>query len=174
MTNDMVEKFRDLVEKLGGEVFKEDIHQNRPRLWVKVDYTKIKEIFLLIRDNITIPHLSTIIGEDLGDSVHIMYPINVYDDSSPQKCFYAVISIEVPKNNLVIDSISDILNVAWIYEAEVSEILGVTFRGLVKKGRYYIPDTLPEGIIMREDKQDELVKYVSKAEHPLEGDENGN
>jgi len=168
----IIAEIKNILEIIGGSITEERTVSMKPEIWGKIDASRLRDFFLLVCERIGTPHLTTIIGEDLGDRIHIMYPLDFYDESQGDKCLYFILSVEIPKEEPKLKSISDILRVAWIYEVEVSEILGVQFEGLKKEGRYYIPDTIPEGIIMRKDKQDIVEKYLNRAPHPLEGGEN--
>ncbi len=170
----ILETVLEILQKYGAKEIKREKVQEAERLWYEIDPKYLKSILMEIVSRIDYPHLSTIIGEDRGDAICLMYPLEISDrDRKPNENVYLVLSIEISKENLVAPGIHDILPTAWIYQAEVQEILGVSFEGFEKEGNYYVPDVMPSGIIMRKDKQEEVEKYVNRAPHPGEGKENG-
>ncbi len=167
------EVVQEILQKYGAKEIKREKVQEKERLWYEIDPKYLKPILMEIISRIDYPHLSTIIGEDRGDAICLMYPLEVSDrEKSPEDNLYLILSIELPKDKLVAPGIHDLLPTAWIYQAEVQEILGISFEGFEKHGNYYVPDVMPAGIIMRKDRQDEVEKYVNRAPHPAEGKEN--
>lgn len=83
-------------------------------------------------------HLSTITGIDLGDKIAVLY--HFWQGRS-----FVVVKTLVPKTNPRLPSISQALPSALLYEAEVKDLLGVTFEGNpFMKARLLLPDEYPK------------------------------
>jgi|SRR5579875_3296184 NADH:ubiquinone oxidoreductase subunit C len=83
-------------------------------------------------------HLSTITGTDTGESISVMYHF------WRGKVFITV-KTDVPKSRPHIPTISSVLPSSLLYEAEVKDLLGVTFDGNPLMGtRLLLPDIYPE------------------------------
>ena len=82
-------------------------------------------------------HLSTITGLDLGEAVAVLYQF--WKGRS-----FVVVRTEVPKSDLRLQSIAPSLPSATLYEAEIKDLLGVTFEGSPFAGkRLLLPDDYP-------------------------------
>jgi NADH:ubiquinone oxidoreductase subunit C len=83
-------------------------------------------------------HLSTITAMDLGKEVALMY--HFWRGRG-----FAVVKTKVPKEKRVIESVVKDLPAATLYEAEISDLFGVTFEGNPMTGmRLLLPDTYPK------------------------------
>jgi NADH:ubiquinone oxidoreductase subunit C len=82
-------------------------------------------------------HLSTITGLDLGEEIGILYQFW-------QGKGFVVVRTAVPKTAPKIQSISGTLPSAVLYEAEIQDLLGVSFEGNPYLGkRLLLPDDYP-------------------------------
>ena len=82
-------------------------------------------------------HLTTITAVDKGTAVELMY--HFWQGRS-----FVTVRTDLPKEDLSIESISGVLPAAVLYEAEIQDLFGVTFRGNPLTGRrLLLPDDYP-------------------------------
>ena len=82
-------------------------------------------------------HLSTMTGYDKGDSIEILYHFW-------QGKRFVDVRTSVPKAAPRMKSISNVVIAATLYEAEIQDILGVSFDGNPYQGkRLLLPDNYP-------------------------------
>ncbi len=82
-------------------------------------------------------HLTTITGLDLGEEIGLLYQFW-------QGRGFVVVRTAVPKANPKIQSISGSLASATLYEAEIQDLLGVSFEGNPYLGKkLLLPDNYP-------------------------------
>jgi len=82
-------------------------------------------------------HLTTITGLDLGEEIGLLYQFW-------QGRGFVVVRTAVPKANPKIQSISGTLASATLYEAEIQDLLGVSFDGNPYLGKkLLLPDNYP-------------------------------
>jgi Ni,Fe-hydrogenase III component G len=83
-------------------------------------------------------HLSTITAVDKGDKVELLY--HFWKGRS-----FVEVKTDLPKDNLTIESVSELVVSATLYEAEIRDLFGVTFTGNPYKGRrLLLPDDYPK------------------------------
>ena len=82
-------------------------------------------------------HLSTVTALDLGESIELLYQFW-------QGRGFVEVRCDLPKTDPVVDSISEELPAATLYEAEIQDLFGVKFRGSPYAGRrLLLPDDYP-------------------------------
>lgn len=114
-----------------------DITRSLNTWTLKVVPAKVKEACLAVASIPGFYHLSTITAVDLGDRIEILYPFWKGKD-------FVTVKTEVPKNQLALDSISDVLASGTLYEAEIQDLFGVRFEGNPYAGkRLLLPDDYP-------------------------------
>lgn len=87
-------------------------------------------------------HLTTISGADLGGN---LIELTYFFWLLPQK-LRIIVKIKLPKEDLKIQSISEIMPAAMLYEREVYEMFGVTFERHPKLERLFLPEDWPENV----------------------------
>ncbi len=92
-------------------------------------------------DELGIWHISTISGVDLKDSIELIY--HLWCDRYSVGIF---IRVKLPRDDPKIESISDILPGAVLYEREVYDLLGVRFLGHPALERLLLPEDWPDGV----------------------------
>lgn len=82
-------------------------------------------------------HLTTVTGVDEGSTIDVFY--HFWHGRE-----FLSIKTSVPKENPVLDSLSDLLPSSQLYEAEVKDLLGVFFKGNPSMDRrLLLPDSYP-------------------------------
>ncbi|MCK4387510.1 MAG: NADH-quinone oxidoreductase subunit C [Dehalococcoidia bacterium] len=91
------------------------------------------------------PHLSIISSSDLGESVELIYHFTIYYGHHLQEVSLGL-RISLPKNDLKIPTITDIIPGALFTERETQEMMGVEVVGIPDKRRLFLPEDFPEGV----------------------------
>jgi len=91
------------------------------------------------------PHLSVISFDDRGDSVELIYHFTIYYGHY-LKALSLGLRVALPKNDLKIPTITDILPGAIFTEREIQEMTGVEMIGIPDKRRLFLPEDFPEGV----------------------------
>lgn len=91
------------------------------------------------------PHLHFITGEDWGgDALTMIYSFGIFH-SHPWGELSITLKFELPKENPIIPTITDLMPGAETNEREIREMLGVEFEGLKNRRHLFLPDDWPEG-----------------------------
>jgi NADH:ubiquinone oxidoreductase subunit C len=126
-------KLEVIVTKTGAQVTKD-----RRSTVLTVSSDKVREMFKILQEELPdFYHLSTITGFDEGGTIGVLYHFWKGQE-------FLSIKTSVPKENAALDTISDLLPAAILYEAEVKDLLGVEFKGnRVARQRLILPDSYP-------------------------------
>ncbi|MCL7386124.1 MAG: NADH-quinone oxidoreductase subunit C [Thaumarchaeota archaeon] len=149
---------RKITEKFGESVLEARV-LGRRRISILVPPDAYKNVVKYVAQDLGLEFLSCLSGVDYGDSLEVVAHLGF----STQ----ILIKTRVPKNNPVIDSITDILPAANLYEREAHDLLGIIFRGHPNLRRVFLPEDWPKGIYpLRKD-------YAPEHPKPLRGGEVG-
>ena len=80
-------------------------------------------------------------GLDARDHMEILYHFTIEDAN----CIFSL-RVKLPKNKLEIDSITPIFEGANWIEREITELLGIRFKGHPDMRKLLLPDEWPEGV----------------------------
>ena len=109
----------------------------RNTMTLQVDPGRVNEACLAISSLPGLYHLSTITALDLGDAIELLY--HFWKGKS-----FVTVKTTMPKDRLVVDSVSGTLASATLYEAEIQDLFGVKFEGNPYAGRrLLLPDDYP-------------------------------
>jgi len=133
-------------------------------IWIKIkrDYFR-KAVETLF--GINYPHLHFITGEDRGDLIEMIYSFGLFM-GTPWGEVSVTLKFDVPKSDLVVPTITDLMMGAETNEREIREMLGVEFEGLKNKRHLFLPDDWPEGKYpWRKDEHgvEDMIKYTHKS-----------
>lgn len=126
-----------LKEKLGDKIL--EIVTPRPRrAFILVKQGFHRDAVSLLLKQFKRAGISTITGIDLGDEIELNYHM---------RCHGAVITIKsrVSKEKPQIETITDLIPGATLYEREVFDLLGVVFEGHPNLKRLLLSEDWPEG-----------------------------
>ena len=84
-------------------------------------------------------------GDDTGDDVALNYHLSVFQRDRGRRIGVTV-TVKVPKNDLSMPSIFDLLPGSEYSEREIREMFGVDFVGLPNKGLVFLPEDWNEQI----------------------------
>jgi Ni,Fe-hydrogenase III large subunit/Ni,Fe-hydrogenase III component G len=109
-----------------------------------------------------------ITGIDLGKTLGVFYHIRTSTSG------IITIKVEVPKKKPQIKTINDLMPGAAFDELEVTDLVGVVFKGHPSPGRLVLPDNWPDGVFpLRKDaKLDNLQYKQTPPSEPESGNEN--
>ena len=173
MTLTAEEIFDKLKEKLGDAILNYEFKEykmgvKRPRtykeVWMEIDKNAFKKAVETIFE-IDYPHLHFITGGDIGEVIQMIYAFGLFHEH-PWGEVSIVIKFDLPKNELVLPTITDLMLGAETNEREIREMLGIEFDGLKNKRHLFLPDDWPEGKYpWRRDEYgvDDMIKHTHKS-----------
>ena len=137
-------------------------------LWMDLDRPLLKDA---IRELQTLGpvHLSVISGTDMGETIRLIYTLSLYYGVRHGE--YTVnFAVSLPKNDLTIPTISDLIPGAVFTEREKQEMLGITVTGIPDNRGLFLPDDFPKGVYpWRKDETgipDSMVKNLWEVRRP--------
>ncbi|TFG14661.1 NADH-quinone oxidoreductase subunit C [Candidatus Thorarchaeota archaeon] len=134
--NDIIELLK---ETLKYSIVETKVPRER-RVFVWLEKEALKPALRLLKDEYNITFISTISGVDLENEIELLYHL-VYEGSVSIS-----LRVKVPKKDLVIPTITDILPGAMLYEREVHEMFGVFFEGHPNLSLLILPENWPDGV----------------------------
>jgi len=114
-------------------------------IWMKIDRSIYKDTVKHLFTFTEYPHFAVSSGYDLGDSVELVHHFSIYHGKKLRE-ININITVALPKNDLTIDTICDLIPGALIAEQEKQEMLGVKVIGIPKDERVFISEDFPEGM----------------------------
>lgn len=113
-------------------------------LWVELDRDFLKPAIQALME-IQFPHLSVIAGADLGDAIRLLYIFSI-QYGSPKSEYMVTFAIALPKSDLVVPTISDLIPGAVFSEREKQEFFGIRVAGIPDSRRLFLPEDFPDGV----------------------------
>jgi membrane-bound hydrogenase subunit beta len=114
-------------------------------IWIYVKREAFRGAVEHIRRLHEYPHLAIISSADLGDTVELIYHFTLYYGHHLQELSLGL-RVSLPKNDLKIPTITDIIPGALFTERETQEMMGVEVVDIPDKRRLFLPDDFPEGV----------------------------
>ncbi|MBU2617461.1 MAG: NADH-quinone oxidoreductase subunit C [Euryarchaeota archaeon] len=149
---------------------KAGIRGETKRAWVRIALPRFRDAVRFLCTLQDHPHLSVISGQDLGKEVELIYHFSIFYGRKLEEV-EVMIAVRLPKEDLVVPTITDMIPGAVVHEREQQDMLGVKVEGIPDPRRIFLPDDFPEGLYpLRLDKTgipDEH-KIVRKAPYPEE------
>ncbi|HPH35517.1 MAG TPA: NADH-quinone oxidoreductase subunit C [Methanoregulaceae archaeon] len=94
---------------------------------------------------IRFPHLAVIAGNDLGSEIELLYIFSVFYGQKFGE-YMVTIGVRLPKSDLTIPTITDLIPGALFSEREKQEFFGVTVTGIPDGRRLFLPEDFPQGV----------------------------
>lgn len=91
------------------------------------------------------PHLAVISSSDQGDQVELIYHFTIYYGRQLKEISLGL-RVSVPKDDLKVDTITDLVPGAIFTERETQEMMGVEMVGIPDGRRLFLPDDFPVGV----------------------------
>jgi Ni,Fe-hydrogenase III component G len=112
---------------------------SEPRyFWIDVDRAMLRDAIRILRDELGISHLTTIVGEDMRDYFLASYVLAGE--------VVVVLKVKADRDKPEIPSLAASIPGAIVYEREIHDLLGIVFLehpGLI---RQVLPEDWPEGL----------------------------
>jgi membrane-bound hydrogenase subunit beta len=114
-------------------------------LWFRVELNVFKDVVRHLFTFEQYPHFAVTSGYDLGDTIELVYHFSLFHGERGRE-LSVNITVSLPKENPVIDTITDLIPGALISEQEKQEMLGVKIQGIPKDARVFVADDIPQGV----------------------------
>jgi len=114
-------------------------------LWVEVKKSAFRDAVEHICHLQKYPHLAIISSSDLGAEVELIYHFTIYFGHHLEELSLGL-RVKLPKSDLKIPTITDIIPGAIFTERETQEMMGVEVVGIPDKRRLFLPEDFPEDI----------------------------
>ncbi len=124
-------------EVLGDLGTVEAVRWNRVKVATTIE--KVREAILRAQSILSCDHLIQISAADNGKSLELIYHL-----TGPHRLVIAL-AIDIPRDKPEVPTTSDILPPAGIYERQIHDLLGITFRGHPALKRIILNEDWPEG-----------------------------
>ncbi len=114
-------------------------------IWLTLDKDLLHDALVKLA-TFDYPHLAVISGVDTGDAIDLLYHFFIYYGRGRGAELKVTMTVALPKDDLTVDSISDIIPGAVFSEREKQEFLGIQVVGIPDDRRLFLPDHFPEGV----------------------------
>ena len=120
--------------------------KNHPNynIWIDLDRELLKPALKKLIE-IDFPHLSVVSGTDLGETLELLYHLSIYFGTRYGE-YIITFTVTLPKNDLRIPTITDLIPGALFTEREKQEMLGISVVGIPDGRRLFLPEEFPEGV----------------------------
>jgi membrane-bound hydrogenase subunit beta len=140
-------------QKLGdgfvsGTVYEREVavKKNRFRsIWIEVKENAFRDAVQHVCNLQEYPHLAIISSSDLGDKVELIYHFTIYYGYHLEELSLGL-KVKLPKSDLRIATITDLIPGAIFTERETQEMMGVEIVGIPDGRRLFIAEDVPEGV----------------------------
>jgi len=112
-------------------------------IWIRTDRSLIKDIVKHLMKLEKYPHLAVTSGYDMGEKIELVYHFSIYFGLKGKEVNINV-TVELPKSDPTIDTITDLIPGALITEQEKQEMLGIIVKNIPKNSRVFISEDYPE------------------------------
>lgn len=118
----------------------------RKSVWIKVDREKIRDAVEYLTELAEeYPHFSIISASDEGDEVELNYHFTLGYGKLLEE-FVVTFKVALPKSDLKIKSITNLIPAAIFSEREMREMMGVEFEELPDKRHLFLTKDFPDGV----------------------------
>ena len=137
-------------------------------IWLRVDRELFRPAIQHLIE-IRFPHLAVIAGNDLGSEIELLYIFSVFYGQKFGE-YMVTIGVRLPKSDLSIPTITDLIPGALFSEREKQEFFGITVTGIPDGRRLFLPDDFPKGVYpWRKDETGippEMIKNLWEVDRP--------
>ncbi|MCU0632465.1 MAG: NADH-quinone oxidoreductase subunit C [Methanolinea sp.] len=139
-------------------------------IWIDLEKDLLKPAIGALME-LHFPHLAVISGSDMGESLRLLYHFSIYYGRVKGE-YTVTFAVMLPKADLSIPTISDLIPGAVFSEREKQEFLGVKVIGIPDDRRLFLPEDFPDGIYpWRKDGTgipDSMVKDLWASKRPVD------
>ena len=142
---------------MGDDILEAKIPRPR-RIFIHVRKNAFKKAIRYLTQKADFTHISTITGVDVGEEIEAIYHL------SRDGRIELSLKVRTPKDNPVLATITDIIPGAILYEREVHDLLGVTFKGHPDLSPLVLPEGWPPDVypLRKEWTIEKIEKEVAK------------
>ena len=115
------------------------------RVWAEIDKNQFKKAVEFLCELYPMPHFSVASGYDMGETIELIYHFAIGFGGKLDEFIFSL-KVVLPKNDLVLESITDLIPGALISERELQEMLGVKIKGIPDSRRLFLPKEIPKGV----------------------------
>ncbi len=132
------EKFNDSIINSRIEIKTAGLKKNSYSLiWLEIKPKDFKEAVKLLC-TIQFPHFAIISDNDTGEEIKLTYHFSLYYGERFKEISLNL-AINLPKNNLKVPTITDLIPGTQTSEREMKEMMGVSFEGLPDLPNVFLP-----------------------------------
>ena len=147
----------------------EGVHKTKGyNIWIRCDRELLKPAIKKLID-IRFPHFAVIAGNDLGEEIELLYIFSVFYGKKFGE-YMVTFGIHLPKTNLTVPTITDLIPGALLSEREKQEFFGIRVTDIPDGRRLFLPDDFPQGVYpWRKDEtgiKPEMVKELWAIDRP--------
>jgi len=114
-------------------------------VWLDVNREGLRTAVLHVCQLEENPHFTVITPVDRGESVELLYHFSLFYGRH-LKALALAIRVTLPKADLTIPTITDVIPGAIFSEREVQEMMGIRVTGIPDARRLFIPEDFPQGV----------------------------
>ncbi|MGQ9546729.1 MAG: NADH-quinone oxidoreductase subunit C [Dehalococcoidia bacterium] len=114
-------------------------------LWVEVKRKAFRDAVQHVCHLQEYPHLAIISSSDLGAEVELIYHFTIYYGYRLKELSLGL-RVKLPKDDLRIPTITDLVPGAIFTERETQEMMGVVVVGIPDSRRLFLPEDFPENV----------------------------
>lgn len=141
--NHLKETLGEDVKEIEKEEIKKGVEEIPLQLiWMTVNRERFRDAVEALAE-LQVPHLSVTSGSDMGEIVELIYHFQV-NYSYPKKEISVNMKVHLPKDDLTIPTITDIVPGALTTEREKQEFLGVKVIDIPDSRRLWLDEVFPE------------------------------
>jgi membrane-bound hydrogenase subunit beta len=124
-----------------GEGVKKTMSRN---IWIRIDRPLLKPAIKRLI-GIRFPHFAVIAGNDLGEEIELLYIFSVFYGTRFGE-YMVTFGVRLPKTDLTIPTITDLIPGALLSEREKQEFFGIRVTDIPDGRRLFLPDDFPQGV----------------------------
>ncbi|WGI16709.1 NADH-quinone oxidoreductase subunit C [Methanonatronarchaeum sp. AMET-Sl] len=132
------DEIKGLINKERAGVSKKESQE----LWVRTPRNKLKNLINHLKQ-IQLPHFVTMMGVDRGDNILTKYILSMFYGEKFRE-ITLVLCVEIPKDDLWLPTISDIIPGSLTSEREIQEMLGIEIKDIPDERHFFLPWDHPE------------------------------
>ena len=126
--------------RTGGSLKTEFVH-----VWFHIEPRFLKDAVQHLFSFEEYPHFAVSSGYDLGSTIELVYHFSLFHGERGREVSLNM-TVALPKDNPVVDTITDLIPGALISEQEKQEMLGVKIREIPKDARVFVADDIPKDV----------------------------
>lgn len=147
-----IQASREKITEMGSGIF-------RITLWISIDRESFHSAVSILKTMGRL-HISTSMPyKEYADRIELIYPFALKMDDAKLSEIMVILSVDIPKDDLKIRTITDIVPGALFMERETMEMIGVEIEDIPDPRRLFTGNYLPDGVYpLRQQKKKESLQ----------------